>query len=324
MKKHFHVLSLIALGLAMTSQCMAVDWSSIAFLGDGAGGGKYSNKYKVEKTTCMQEVVNVQHPGFASEDGIYIAFPEAISSCSHKGDIQGAGICLHISQFTAQETEVTVTLVNSGDCVFHVFYADGTTGEGGGEGTGGGGEGTGGEGGEGGETTPIAAASCSGHSNGVDAHYTQGDLDFAVQSLEKGFDWVISNDVNGKVNIVVTIQDALPGMAAPCIFFFDAQGVLQGDPIIDIPWNPATRQASYELKGQKAGTQLCFLIKVALEAGKVLFTERMNYTVGQSCDTPSGWVRTEAKVSAKKAFVNGQLVVEHAGRCYNILGTEMR
>lgn len=324
MKKHFQVLTLIALGLAMTSQCLAVDWSSIAFLGDGAGGGKYNNKYKVEKTSCMQEVVNIQHPGFASEDGIYIAFPEAISSCSHKGDIQGAGICLHISQFTAQETEVTVTLVNSGDCVFHVFYADGTTG-GGGDDQGGGGDQGGGDD-EGGETTPIAAASCSGHGTGVDEYYTSADPDFSVKSLEKGFDWVVSNDVNGNVSIAVTFQDALPGMAAPCIFFFDAQGVLQGDPIIDIPWNAVTRQASYELKGQKAGTQLSFLIKVALEAGKVLFTERMSFTVGQSCEGAGTSFVNQSQITHRKAKMikNGQLVVEHEGRCYNILGAEIR
>lgn len=102
----------------------AVDWSQYNFLGDGAGGGKYSNKYKVEKVEGINEIVNIQQPGFATEPGIYITFPAGITSCSVSSDIQGAGMIMHLSAFTAQETEVTV-VCDQKTIVFHVYYADG-------------------------------------------------------------------------------------------------------------------------------------------------------------------------------------------------------
>ncbi|MCI5681852.1 MAG: hypothetical protein MR293_07785 [Bacteroidales bacterium] len=102
----------------------AVDWSLYQFLGDGAGGGKYTDKYKVEKVEGIAEIVNIQQPGWAKEAGIYITFPAGITSCSVSGDIQGAGMIMHLSAFTAQETEVTVVHA-LGTVVFHVYYADG-------------------------------------------------------------------------------------------------------------------------------------------------------------------------------------------------------
>lgn len=102
----------------------AVDWSQYSFLGDGAGGGKYTDKYKVEKVEGISDIVNIQQPGWATEAGIYITFPAGITSCSVSGDIQGAGMIMHLSAFTAQETEVTV-VHGLGTVVFHVYYADG-------------------------------------------------------------------------------------------------------------------------------------------------------------------------------------------------------
>ena len=102
----------------------AVDWSQYQFLGDGAGGGKYTDKYKVEKVEGITEIINIQQPGWAKEAGIYITFPAGIISCSVSGDIQGAGMIMHLSAFTAQETEVTVVHA-LGTVVFHVYYADG-------------------------------------------------------------------------------------------------------------------------------------------------------------------------------------------------------
>ena len=102
----------------------AVDWSQYDFVGDGAGGGAYSNKYKVETVEGLS-VVNIQKPGWATEAGIYMTFPAGITSCSVSSDLQGAGMILHLSAFTAQETEVTVVHAN-GTAVFHVYYADGS------------------------------------------------------------------------------------------------------------------------------------------------------------------------------------------------------
>ena len=124
-KQFFKLLSIVIVLLsASISMSAAVDWSKYQFLGDGAGGGKYTDKYKVEKVEGIAEIVNIQQPGWAKEAGIYITFPAGITSCSVSGDIQGAGMIMHLSAFTAQETEVTVVHA-LGTVVFHVYYADG-------------------------------------------------------------------------------------------------------------------------------------------------------------------------------------------------------
>ena len=102
------------------------DWANIAFLGDGAQGGALNNKYKMCAPTA-QDIVNIQRPGFAAEAGIYCAFPTGITACSlpeGKYAIQGAGICVYISAFTAEYTDFTVTC---GETVHNVtvYYADG-------------------------------------------------------------------------------------------------------------------------------------------------------------------------------------------------------
>ena len=134
MKKHFlKSFALIAmLFSALTlSAASGVDWSSCAFLGDGAGGGKYTDKYKVSAAEGLS-VINIQQPPWSEEAGIYVTVPAGISECTVNGKIDGAGMILYLSSFTAQETEVTINYA-SGSCKFWVYYADGTTesGEGG-------------------------------------------------------------------------------------------------------------------------------------------------------------------------------------------------
>lgn len=102
----------------------AVDWSKYEFIGDGAGGGKYANKYKVE-TVGDLKVVSIQHPGFAEEDGIYMTLPAGITSCSVKSAIQGAGVIVYLSALTALENEVTIKYDTSKEITFHIYYADG-------------------------------------------------------------------------------------------------------------------------------------------------------------------------------------------------------
>ena len=128
--------------------------------------------------------------------------------------------------------------------------------------------------------------SCSGTSTGVDPFYTNANPQFAVQSLTQGFNWKAETTTTG-VNITVEFLDNLPGMAAPMLFTFDAQGVLIGNPIPMAEWNPTTRTAAHTLTGLAQGSDLVFLVQVALEAGKILFTERILYTVGQDCSNPS-------------------------------------
>ncbi len=126
MKKHFLKSVSVAVMLLMASATAfaAVDWSKYEFIGDGAGGGKYSNKYKVETVEGLS-VVNIQRPGFAEEDGIYMTLPAGISECSVASSIQGAGIVVYLSAFTAQETEVTIKYAPANEVTFHVYYADG-------------------------------------------------------------------------------------------------------------------------------------------------------------------------------------------------------
>lgn len=114
-----------------------VDWSTYEFLGDGAGGGAYSNKYKVAKVDGMN-VVNIQTGGvWGASIGIYTNFPAAGITCDLSDySVDGAGMLMHLSSFTAKETKVNVTYA-TGSCTFWVYYADGTAsetpGEGGGE-----------------------------------------------------------------------------------------------------------------------------------------------------------------------------------------------
>ena len=132
MKKIFS-LFVAALFSATMFGASGVDWSTIEFLGDGAGGGAYTNKYKASTADGLT-VINIQKPDWAAEAGIYAHVPAGITDCSVASTLQGAGLIMHLSAFTAQETEVTINYAG-GSCKFWVYYADGTTGEGGGEGT---------------------------------------------------------------------------------------------------------------------------------------------------------------------------------------------
>ena len=141
------------------------------------------NKYKVSHE-CLTQVVSVQQPGWAAEKGIYVTVPAGISSCTVNGAIDGAGMILYLSSFTAKETEVTITH-GLGSCTFWVYYADGTEG--------------GGEGGEEPEPTP------------------EPEPEPGVIDKWTGVDWVVASDNKYKVsheclNQVVSVQQ--PGWAA--------------------------------------------------------------------------------------------------------------
>lgn len=109
---------------ASTMAFAAVDWSKYEFIGDGAGGGKYSNKYKVETVDGLS-VVNIQKPGFADEAGIYMTLPAEISECSVASAIDGAGVVIYLSGLTALENEVTIKYA-ANEVTFHIYYADGS------------------------------------------------------------------------------------------------------------------------------------------------------------------------------------------------------
>lgn len=127
MKKTFVKCFALAMLLLGSMSTYAVDWSSYSFLSDGAGGGKYTDKYKIETVDGLS-VVNIQQPGWGTEAGIYVNVSGEISSVSVSSNTQGGGALLHLSAFTAQETEVTIKYAPSNTITFHVYYADGTTG----------------------------------------------------------------------------------------------------------------------------------------------------------------------------------------------------
>ena len=306
--KSFALIAMLFSALTV-SAASGIDWSSIAFL--TADEGQYNNKYKVSSAEGLS-VVNIQQPPWAAERGIYVHVPAGITVCSVKSDIQGAGVLLHLSAFTAQETNVTITYGANLTCTFWVYYVDGTT--------------------DGSDTpdnpdtpdTPedLQEGACSGTAKGVDSYYTEADPNHAITSLEKGFYWQVQTTTAG-VNIKVQFLDNLPGMASPYLFRFDQNGVMMGGDIQMAGWDTTTRTATHTLTGLANGEQLVFLVKVALEAGKVLFTERVSYTVGEDCET-ADIDNVVTNTTAKKVIQDGQIYIIHNGVRYNALGMQIK
>lgn len=124
MKKLFQKTLALSLMLLMSvSMWGAIDWSGIGWVANS--GDKF--KVGAENEANLPGVGNVQKPGWAEKNGIYLTFPAAGITCTHNCAVDGAGICLYIDQFTAKETEVTVNYAG-GSKTFVVFYADGTEG----------------------------------------------------------------------------------------------------------------------------------------------------------------------------------------------------
>jgi hypothetical protein len=168
----------------------------------------------------------------------------------------------------------------------------------------------------------LQEGACSGTAKGVDSYYTEADPNHAITSLEKGFYWQVQTTTAG-VNITVQFLDNLPGMASPYLFRFDQNGVMMGGDIQMAGWDATTRTATHTLTGLANGEQLVFLVKVALEAGKVLFTERVSYTVGENCET-TDIDNVATNTAAKKVIQDGQIYIIHNGIRYNALGMQIK
>jgi len=132
--KIFKSFALVAMLMVSLMSWAAIDWSKIDYLGDGAGGGTYANKYKFYTADADATVANVQHPDFATADGIYVSFADAaFNAVEGNGsaltyDQQGAGILIHLTNFTAKETEVKVKNNAELRWTFFIYYVDGTAG----------------------------------------------------------------------------------------------------------------------------------------------------------------------------------------------------
>ena len=75
--------------------------------------------YDEAKTTGITSVVEIQHPGFASEKGVYVTVPAAISKVTVNGNdekaltaIQGAGVIVYLTSLTKEYNTVVITYAN--------------------------------------------------------------------------------------------------------------------------------------------------------------------------------------------------------------------
>ena len=223
-------------------------WADVDWVADS------DNKYKIY-SECLTQVVSVQQPGWANEKGIYVTVPAGISECSVNGAIDGAGMILYLSSFTAKETEVTITH-GLGSCTFWVYYADGT--EGGSEG----GE-TPGEGGDEPEPTPDPTVT-PGYSAGAGADYT----------------YLYTNDNAGNVYLWLTYNEAIEGVAGP-LFFTENNA--------QVPATTTDNKVFFaSVAGKKDGDKVQLRAYIP-RAGGLTQTSLLSHTVG----TESGLIVTE-------------------------------
>ena len=121
--------------LCASMMTFAIDWDSVVWLGDGAGGGAYTEKYKAVVSPELTGgaggfINNIQlHGGVAA---IHIAMPSAafgaFSLDKSQYDLEGAGFFPHLDIFKEKETVFTV-VCSDVTYTFTVFFADGTSTE---------------------------------------------------------------------------------------------------------------------------------------------------------------------------------------------------
>lgn len=293
------ILSLWTL-LCIAAMTFATDWSTIAWLGDGAGDGAYANKYKVE-AAFGQTVVNIQHPGFAAEDGIYTNFPAGIESCTlpeGKYVIEGAGMVLYLSAFTQKETSVTVT-AGSVDYAFKVYYADGEGEAGGGE------EGQGGGEQPGGDLTPAT-------------FYGSATVEVSGSPCE--FTWNITRNADATLTFDITWAADIVG-AVPQICL---QGTFITMPAQEKHAMFTTTQTFVD------GTTLNDTFFYIAYTGGAARVDITGYTVGASNEKPGsqgeeqGFEQHSLAPKAHKIIENGQIYILKNGVYYNVFGTEIK
>ena len=290
MRKIFLLVALVC----VSAISFATDWSSIDWLGDGAGGGAYANKYKVE-AAFGQSVVNIQHPGFAAEDGIYTNFPAGIEACTlpqGKYVIEGAGMVLYLSAFTQKETPVTVT-AGGVEYAFKVYYADGEGEEGGGD--------------EPGGDDPVGDLTPA-------TYY--GSATVEVSGSPCQFTWHITRNADATLTFDIAWDADIAG-AVPQI-------CLEGS-FITMP----SQQKHAVLTTTQTyvdGATLSDTFFYIAYAGGVARVDITGYTVGAS-NEPADTTAVENTFMGKKArktIENGQVVILKNGLRYNLLGVEIK
>ncbi len=119
--------------LCASMMTFAIDWDSVDWLGDGAGGGAYTEKYKAVVSPELTGgaggfINNIQlHAGVAA---IHIAMPSAafgaFSLDKSQYDLEGAGFFPHLDIFKEKETVFTV-VCSDVTYTFTVFFVDGVS-----------------------------------------------------------------------------------------------------------------------------------------------------------------------------------------------------
>lgn len=107
-----------AAGGGSTPDPGTIDWSTVDFVPG-------STQYKVGALSASDlpnEVVNVQKPGWAEEQGIYMTFPSADQlSCTVDAAISGAGMVVYLSNFQSTEEKAVTVSWNGGSRTFYVY-----------------------------------------------------------------------------------------------------------------------------------------------------------------------------------------------------------
>ena len=127
-------LSFLCALLCASMMSFAIDWSGVAWLGNGVGEG-YTEKYKAVVSPELPA------PGFINnlqtrngKPSIHVVMPSAAfgatSLQASQFESEGAGVFFHLDAFTALENEFTFVCDNV-TYTFTVYFADGTQGGGG-------------------------------------------------------------------------------------------------------------------------------------------------------------------------------------------------
>lgn len=119
---------------------------------------------------------------------------------------------------------------------------------------------------------------CTGSSKEVDQFYTSNDPNHALATMQEGYHWQLRT-ISGGAEVRMTFDENLLGLESPQ--FFDLT-----DPttMTEHPMQWAGKTASYVLGGYPEGTTVIFLVKIAFTDGGVIFTKRISYTIGETCN----------------------------------------
>lgn len=282
-------ISVLSILLSVCLMSFATDWSSIAYLGDGAGGGSYSNKYKVDPA-FGQTVVNIQLDG--DKPAIYTNFPAAVTSCSLSAGQyreQGAGIYLYLTAFTAKVTAVTVE-AGGVSYDFQVYFEDGT--------------------GEipdypqpGGDPQPGELTPATYHGSEV----------IAVSGTDVTFTWSITRNADATLTFEISWSSDISGVVPQ---------VNIDDVYTTMPFQGRT--ARFTTKATYVdGTNLAIFFLVAYTGNAARID--VAYTVGASNDGPQpsaieNILNNESRTH--KVIENGMLYIIKDGVRYNALGVK--